>query len=69
MTTKHLPTKKERRKIRSKYFNDMKPHIFDRLLVAIPYVLKGYQVGKNRYREWFVGESKDYGECWLCGEA
>jgi hypothetical protein len=35
-------SKKQRRRIRSHYFKDMKPHIFDKLLDSIPYVLKGY---------------------------
>ena len=33
-------TKKQRRRIRSKHFHDMKPRIFDKLVKYIPHMLK-----------------------------
>ncbi len=41
-------TKKERRKIRSRFAHDMKPHIFDRIATSIPYVFMGLL---NKIRE------------------
>jgi hypothetical protein len=32
---------KERRKIRSKYWHHMKPHVFDKAIKMIPYFLLG----------------------------
>lgn len=34
-------TKKQRRQIRSKFFPNMHPHIFDKLVACIPHVLLG----------------------------
>ena len=38
----NLFSKKERRKLRSKHWPDMKPHIFDKLAEYIPGVLHGF---------------------------
>jgi hypothetical protein len=38
---RELFTKKQRRKLRSKKYTDMKPLIFDKLATLIPHVFKG----------------------------
>lgn len=40
-------TKKNRRKIRSMKWIHMKPHVFDKLIKIIPYVLRG-----TEYEKW-----------------
>lgn len=37
-------TRKQRRRLRSLYWPDMHPHIFDKLLVLLPHVLAGIDV-------------------------
>jgi hypothetical protein len=50
-------TKKCRRKIRSAYYPDMKPHIFDKLVGMLPYVLYGLAMPRH-YRKLSEMEGK-----------
>lgn len=42
-------TTKQRQKLRSRHwlFRDMRPHIFDRLILLLPHVLRGIEVPKH----------------------
>ena len=37
-------TKRQRIKLRSRKYNDMRPHIFDKLLYLLPHTLCGVQI-------------------------
>jgi len=47
MPTTALITKKIRRKLRSRKYHDMKPHIFDKLVCYLPHVLDGIVIPKH----------------------
>jgi len=37
-------TKRRRIKLRSRKYNDMKPHVFDKLIQLLPHVMKGIEI-------------------------
>jgi len=41
-------SKRQRIKLRSRKYNDMKPHVFDKLLALLPHVMDGISI-PNHY--------------------
>jgi len=46
-------TKRQRIKLRSRKYNDMKPHVFDKLLQLLPHVMKGISIPKHYDTSFF----------------
>jgi len=51
-------TKRQRIKLRSRKYNDMKPHVFDKLLKLLPSVMAGIRI-PNHYDTSFF-DASDY---------
>ncbi len=50
-------TKKMRQKLRSRKYPDMKPHIFDKLLEALPHVMKGIKIPEHYDNTFCPGQN------------